>query len=185
MTFRWNALAGSTLLMAAAIAGCGGGGDNTRDNGVDDMRLVDAREATALEPALRAVAALLSPSTGIVDSHGLMLALQGDLERLRSYYLNRGYFEFNIDSTQVSISPDRKELFITANVREGEIYTLTDIKLTGELVVKVPDFASRSGEIPDKTSYEAGCGRELFAGFRALVGAAEHGAASFGWEGIV
>jgi L-2-hydroxyglutarate oxidase LhgO len=52
-----------------------------RRNGVDDLRLLDAREARELEPALNAVAALLSPSTGIVDSHGLMLALQGDLER--------------------------------------------------------------------------------------------------------
>jgi len=50
-------------------------------NGVDDLRLLDAAETLALEPALNAVAALLSPSTGIVDSHGLMLALQGDLER--------------------------------------------------------------------------------------------------------
>ena len=50
-------------------------------NGVADLRLLDAREARELEPALNAVAALLSPSTGIVDSHGLMLALQGDLER--------------------------------------------------------------------------------------------------------
>lgn len=49
-------------------------------NGVDDLRLLDADEVHALEPALTAHAALLSPSTGIVDSHGLMLALQGDLE---------------------------------------------------------------------------------------------------------
>ena len=52
-----------------------------RRNGVDDLLLLDARAARDLEPALNAVAALLSPSTGIVDSHGLMLALQGDLER--------------------------------------------------------------------------------------------------------
>ncbi len=50
-------------------------------NGVDDLRWLSQREAQALEPALRCEAALLSPSTGIVDSHGLMLALQGDLER--------------------------------------------------------------------------------------------------------
>jgi L-2-hydroxyglutarate oxidase LhgO len=49
-------------------------------NGVHDLRLLDAMQLQALEPALNAVAALLSPSTGIVDSHGLMLALQGDLE---------------------------------------------------------------------------------------------------------
>lgn len=51
-----------------------------RANGVDDLRRLSAAEAMALEPALSCVAALLSPSTGIVDSHGLMLALQGDLE---------------------------------------------------------------------------------------------------------
>jgi len=50
-------------------------------NGVDDLRWLERDEARALEPALRCEAALLSPSTGIVDSHGLMLALQGDLER--------------------------------------------------------------------------------------------------------
>ncbi len=61
--------------------------------------------------------------------------LSGDMEKLASYYQDRGYVDFAVESTQVSISPDRKELFITANVREGEIYTLTDIKLTGELVV--------------------------------------------------
>ena len=50
--------------------------------------------------------------------------MSGDLERLTSFYLDRGYVDFAVESTQVSISPDRKELFITANVREGEIYTL-------------------------------------------------------------
>jgi len=50
-------------------------------NGVHDLRWLDAGQAQALEPALRSVAALHSPSTGIIDSHGLMLALQGDLER--------------------------------------------------------------------------------------------------------
>jgi L-2-hydroxyglutarate oxidase LhgO len=50
-------------------------------NGVDDLRWLDRAEALALEPALQCEAALLSPSTGIIDSHGLMLALQGDLER--------------------------------------------------------------------------------------------------------
>jgi L-2-hydroxyglutarate oxidase LhgO len=49
-------------------------------NGVDDLRLLDAAQVHALEPDLRAVAALLSPSTGIIDSHGLMLALRGDAE---------------------------------------------------------------------------------------------------------
>jgi L-2-hydroxyglutarate oxidase LhgO len=52
-----------------------------RLNGVDDLRLLDQREAQSLEPQLQCVAALWSPSTGIVDSHGFMVALQGDLER--------------------------------------------------------------------------------------------------------
>ncbi|MBL0029500.1 MAG: outer membrane protein assembly factor BamA [Rhodanobacteraceae bacterium] len=62
--------------------------------------------------------------------------LSGDMEKLASYYQDRGYVDFAVESTQVSISPDRKELFVTANVREGEVYTLTDIKLAGDLVVK-------------------------------------------------
>lgn len=52
-----------------------------RANGVDDLRWIDAAELAGLEPALQATAALLSPSTGIIDSHALMLSLQGDLER--------------------------------------------------------------------------------------------------------
>ncbi|SFB57740.1 FAD dependent oxidoreductase [Pseudomonas sp. NFIX10] len=51
-----------------------------RVNGVEDLRLLDREQALALEPALECIAALYSPSTGIVDSHGLMLALQGDAE---------------------------------------------------------------------------------------------------------
>ncbi|MGM9427133.1 NAD(P)/FAD-dependent oxidoreductase [Hydrogenophaga sp. MI9] len=62
------------------VAGLQAIADKARANGVADLALLTADEAGALEPQLRCAAALLSPSTGIVDSHGLMLALQGDLE---------------------------------------------------------------------------------------------------------
>ena len=55
-------------------------------NGVNDLRWLDGPEARALEPALQCVAALHSPSTGIIDSHGLMLALQGDLETQAAWW---------------------------------------------------------------------------------------------------
>jgi len=61
--------------------------------------------------------------------------LSGDLEKLSSYYLDRGYVDFNLDSTQVSISPDRRDMFVTANVTEGEVYKFGKIKITGDTIV--------------------------------------------------
>lgn len=77
--------------------------------------------------------------------------LTADLESLRSFYLNRGYLEFAIDSTQVSISPDKKGVYITINIREGEKYTVRDIRLAGELLGKEDEFKSlipiKKGEV--------------------------------------
>lgn len=61
--------------------------------------------------------------------------LSGDLETLRSYYLDRGYLKFNVTSTQVAISPDRKGIFITINVSEGEKFEVSKIAFNGDLVL--------------------------------------------------
>jgi len=61
--------------------------------------------------------------------------LQADLESIRSYYLDRGYIKFNVDSTQVSITPDKKDIYVTINVSEGEKYTVGEVLLTGDMVI--------------------------------------------------
>lgn len=62
-------------------------------------------------------------------------ALEGDLEILRSFYMDRGYADFKIESTQVAISPNKKDIFVTINIREGDVYTVSDVKIVGEMVI--------------------------------------------------
>ena len=62
-------------------------------------------------------------------------ALEGDLEILRSHYMDRGFADFKIESTQVAISPNKKDIFVTINIDEGDLYTISEVKLVGEMVV--------------------------------------------------
>ncbi len=61
--------------------------------------------------------------------------LSGDIETLRSWYLDRGYANFDVESTQVAISPDKEDMFITLNVKEGDVYRVSEVKIAGNLVV--------------------------------------------------
>ena len=61
--------------------------------------------------------------------------LSGDLEKLQSFYQDQGYINFDISSTQVTITPDKKDIYITINVTEGELYTISGLKLAGELIL--------------------------------------------------
>ena len=66
--------------------------------------------------------------------------LTGDLETLTSFYMDRGFLQFRIDSTQVSVSPNKQEVFITVNVTEGEKFTVSSVSLSGDLVVPEDDL---------------------------------------------
>jgi outer membrane protein insertion porin family len=94
------------------------------NNAFDDEELLDEFELSTPN--------LLSIITK--DDQYSKQKLSADLERLRSYYLDRGYLKFDIESTQVSITPDKKEIYITVNVKEGEVYKVSEVKLTGKLV---------------------------------------------------
>ena len=84
--------------------------------------------------------------------------LSGDLEKLTSFYQDRGYVDFSAESTQVTISPDKRAIYLTLNVREGEIYKLSDVKLTGELILEesslTPLIVAKSGEIYSRKKLE-------------------------------
>ena len=95
--------------------------------------------------------------------------LNADLETLRSYYLNRGYLEFRIDSTQVAISPDKQDITITINVTEGNRYVVSGVRLEGNYLGREDEFKSlvriRPGE-----SYNADLVTDTVKRFTELFG---------------
>ncbi|MEP6657037.1 MAG: outer membrane protein assembly factor BamA [Betaproteobacteria bacterium] len=85
--------------------------------------------------------------------------LQADLESLRSFYQNRGYLEFVVESTQVSITPDKEDIYITININEGPLYTVSDVKLAGELMVPESELLAlikvRPGDVYSRERLQA------------------------------
>jgi len=68
--------------------------------------------------------------------------LNADLETLRAYYVNRGFLEFSVESTQVTISPDKQDISVTISIREGQPYTVTGVRLEGNFLGKDDEFRS-------------------------------------------
>ncbi len=79
------------------------------------------------------------------------MALEGDLEKLRSYYMDRGFADFRWDDVQVAISPDKRDIFVTISVTEGDRYTISDVKLAGEMVVPEGDLKGLIQVLPGDT----------------------------------
>jgi len=108
-------------------------------------------------------------------------ALEGDLESLRSYYMDRGYADFRIDSPQVTISPDKRDIFITISISEGELYTISEVDLAGDMVVPERDLQalilSQPGQVfsqqllsfsEEAMAYRLGADGYAFAQIRAV-----------------
>jgi len=117
--------------------------------------------------------------------------LSGDLETLRSFYLDRGFLDFSVESSQVSISPDKQKVFIVIALNEGRQYTLSDIRLRGNLIVpeqelrelipiKVGDVFSRAQmtAVSENLSFRLGREGYAFADVNAVPETSEDGTAA-------
>jgi len=76
--------------------------------------------------------------------------LNADLETLRAWYLNRGFLEFTIESTQVTISPDKQDITVTITIREGQVFTVTGVRLEGNFLGRDDEFRSLVSVVPGR-----------------------------------
>ena len=77
-------------------------------------------------------------------------SLQGDLEKVRNYYMDRGYANFQLESTQVAIAPEKEDIFITVNIEEGQVYKVSQIKLAGTFVVPQSQLRAAAADPPGR-----------------------------------
>ena len=84
--------------------------------------------------------------------------LSGDLEKLSSFYLDRGYADFSVDSAQVTISPDKRSIYIAAAIKEGDVYSISGIHLLGDLILPESSLQGllrvKAGDTFDRHSIE-------------------------------
>ncbi|HHF3093115.1 TPA: outer membrane protein assembly factor BamA [Vibrio diabolicus] len=95
--------------------------------------------------------------------------LAGDIEALKSFYLDRGYLKFNVDSTQVAISPDKKGVYITLALEEGEVYTVKDVKFRGDLIGEEATF-ERLVPFEDNETYNGSLVTSMEEGIKRVLG---------------
>ncbi|AGV17253.1 TPA: outer membrane protein assembly factor BamA [Vibrio alginolyticus] len=95
--------------------------------------------------------------------------LAGDIEALKSFYLDRGYLKFNVDSTQVAISPDKKGVYITLGLEEGEVYTVKDVKFRGDLIGEEATF-ERLVPFEDNETYNGSSVTSMEEGIKRVLG---------------
>ncbi|HHX8326684.1 TPA: outer membrane protein assembly factor BamA [Vibrio alginolyticus] len=95
--------------------------------------------------------------------------LAGDIEALKSFYLDRGYLKFNVDSTQVAISPDKKGVYITLGLEEGEVYTVKDVKFRGDLIGEEVTF-ERLVPFEDNETYNGSLVTSMEEGIKRVLG---------------